>query len=82
MANATVREWHDDRGWGVLDSPETPGGCWTHYSVIDTPCLGSVDGAEVSEYKVLSTGEKVEFEWERAGQDGFVYRAVVVRHRR
>ena len=81
MANATVREWHDDLGWGVLDSPETPGGCWTHFSDVDTPCLGYVDGAEVSEYKCLSTGEEVEFEWETPGQDGFDYRAVVVRHR-
>ena len=53
-----------------------------HYSVVDTPVLGSVDGAEVSEYKGLSTGEEVEFEWEAPGQDGFDYRAVVVRHRR
>jgi CspA family cold shock protein len=40
VANATVREWHDDLGWGVLDSPETPSGCWTHFSVIETPYLG------------------------------------------
>lgn len=25
---ATVREWRDEEGWGVLDSPETPGGCF------------------------------------------------------
>jgi hypothetical protein len=24
----TIREWHADEGWGVFDSPETPGGCW------------------------------------------------------
>jgi len=82
MANATVREWHDDLGGGVLDSPETPGGCWTHFSVIETPYLGSVQGAQVWEYKSLSTGDIVEFEWETAGQDGFDYRAVVVRHHR
>lgn len=22
----TVRTWHDEEGWGVIDSPETPGG--------------------------------------------------------
>jgi cold shock protein len=80
MANGTGREWHDDLGWGVLDSPETPGGCWTHFSVVDTLCLASVDGTAVSEYKGLSTGEEVEFDWETPGQDGFDYRAVVVRH--
>lgn len=82
MANATVREWHDDLGWGVLDSPETPGGCWTHFSVVETPYLGSMDGAAVSEYKSLTAGEVVELEWETPGQDDFDYRAVVVRRRR
>jgi CspA family cold shock protein len=77
-----VREWHADLGWGVLDSAETPGGCWTHFSAIETPYVGSVDGGEVYEYKSLSTGEVVELEWEAPGQDGFDYRAVVVRHRR
>ncbi|GAA1478826.1 hypothetical protein GCM10009623_32720 [Nocardioides aestuarii] len=32
---ATVREWNAEQGWGVLDSAETPGGCWAHFSVID-----------------------------------------------
>lgn len=82
MANATVREWHDDLGWGVLDSPETPGGCWTHFSVIGSPYVGTADCAEVSEYKSLLMGEEVEFEWEAPGQDGFAYRAVVVMRRR
>jgi CspA family cold shock protein len=33
---ATVREWYDEEGWGVLDSPETPEGCWAHFSNIET----------------------------------------------
>jgi CspA family cold shock protein len=32
VITAFVREWHDDEGWGVLDSTETPGGCWAHRS--------------------------------------------------
>jgi CspA family cold shock protein len=32
---ATVREWRAEDGWGVLDSVETPGGCWTHFSVVE-----------------------------------------------
>jgi hypothetical protein len=28
MTSGVVREWHDDEGWGVLESTETPGGCW------------------------------------------------------
>ncbi len=79
MVEATVREWHDELGWGVLDSPETPGGCWTHYAVIDSPLIRRVEGVEVSEYKGLAAGDAVELEWEAPGQDGFDYRAVVVR---
>ena len=74
-----MREWHNDLGWGVLDSPETPGGCWAHYSVIESRLLAQVDGSEVSEYKGVAVGESVELEWEAPGQDGFDYRAVVVR---
>jgi CspA family cold shock protein len=79
MVRAIVREWHDDLGWGVLDSPETPGGCWTHFSAIDTPLLGQIDGAETSDYKGLAAGDSVELAWEAPGQDGFDYRGVVVR---
>jgi CspA family cold shock protein len=82
MTTATAREWHDDLGWGVLDSPETPGGCWTHFSNIETPYVGSVDGADAYEYKGLSMGEVVELEWETPVQDGFNYRAVAVSRRR
>jgi CspA family cold shock protein len=81
MTTATVREWHPDLGWGVLDSADTPGGCWTHFSDIESRAVGSVDGAEVHEYRSLSVGEVVELEWEAPGQDGFDYRAVTVRRR-
>jgi CspA family cold shock protein len=81
MVEATVREWHEDTGWGVLDSPETPGGCWTHYSVIETPLISLAEGVEVSEYKHLAAGDAVELEWEKQGQDGFDYRAAAVRRR-
>lgn len=79
MVKATVRKWHDDVGWGVLDSPETPGGCWTHYTAIDTPLVGRIDGAEVHEYKGLAASDSVELDWATPGQDGFHYRAVAVR---
>ncbi|WP_432829712.1 hypothetical protein [Dactylosporangium sp. CA-092794] len=64
---ATVREWRDEEGWGVLDSPDTPGGCWTHFSGIDMPG-----------YRALRPGEVVQLEWESPGQDGYGYRAVRV----
>lgn len=67
MVIATVREWHDEEGWGVLDSPETPGGCWAHFSHLPT-----------GRFHTLSPGQQVELRWERprSGQDGYTYRAV------
>lgn len=67
MILATVREWDDEEGWGVLDSAETPGGCWTHFSAI-----------EMEGFRSLTAGEKVTLEWEAGEQDGFQYRAVRV----
>jgi len=65
MTDATVRAWDEEEGWGILDSGETPGGCWAHFSVIEMPGFRS-----------LTPGQKVTMEWESAEQDGFQYRAV------
>ncbi len=27
LSTGTVRKWQEDEGWGVIDSPHTPGGC-------------------------------------------------------
>ena len=35
--SGTVRVWHAEEGWGVIDSAETPGGCWTHFSAVRAP---------------------------------------------
>jgi CspA family cold shock protein len=64
---ATVRDWHAEDGWGVLDSDATPGGCWTHFSNLD------FDG-----YRSLSPGQQVELTAEAPGQDGYPWRAVRV----
>ena len=60
-----VREWHDDEGWGVLDSDATPGGCWTHCSAV-----------LVAGYRTLAVGQEVRLEPEVADQDGYAFRAV------
>ena len=63
---AVVRVWHDDEGWGVLDSPETPGGCWVHFSAVATG----------PGYRSLAAGARVLVEYEAGRQDGLAYRAV------
>ncbi|MEU8725691.1 cold-shock protein [Streptomyces antimycoticus] len=69
MVTATVREWSDEEGWGVLDSPETPGGCFGHSSDI-----------RATGFRTLSPGQQVDLEWEAPGftQDGYDYRAVSI----
>jgi cold shock protein len=70
MIKATVREWYEEEGWGVLDSAETPGGCFAHFSDIE------LDG-----YRTLENGQTVWIEFEQPGfkQDGYDYRATTVR---
>ncbi|MGW6695347.1 cold-shock protein [Rhodococcus sp. NPDC054953] len=68
LTRGTVREWHAERGWGVLDSPATPGGCWAHYS--------NIDGTG---FRALTVGATVDLDWERAEQDGYSFRATRVR---
>lgn len=62
-----MREWSDDRGTGVIDSADTPGGCWVHFSHVVT------DGAAS-----LSPGDRITFTCEAVRQDEFNYRALLV----
>ncbi len=59
--------WNHDEGWGVIDSPDTPGGCWIH---ITTP---SVERRAFG----LEVGRHVTFMWRKMelerSQDGFSY---------
>jgi CspA family cold shock protein len=57
-------------GWGVLDSEETPGGCWAHFSSVD-----------MAGYRTAGPGQAVDFTYESVPQDGFDYRALTVRVR-
>ena len=63
----SVRGFDAEEGWGVIDGPDVPGGCWVHFSAI------AGDG-----YRELSAGERVSFHAEPASQDGFAFRAVKV----
>jgi CspA family cold shock protein len=69
-AIGVVREWSDDEGWGVIDSPETPGGCWAHFTHLAMPG-----------FHTLRPGQSVELTWEPAGQHGYEFRAMKVRPR-
>jgi cold shock protein len=63
----SVRLYHADEGWGVIDGPDVPGGCWVHFSAI-----------AMAGYRELAQGEQVSFRAEAANQDGFSFRAVKV----
>ncbi|GID97811.1 MTH938/NDUFAF3 family protein [Amorphoplanes digitatis] len=63
----SVRVFDADEGWGVIDGPDVPGGCWVHFSAI------AAEG-----YRELTRGQDVSFRAEAAEQDGFAYRAVKV----
>lgn len=52
---------------GVLDSDETPGGCWAHFSVLD-----------MAGYRSAVPGARVTFSFEQREQDGYGFRAVGV----
>ncbi len=65
--SGVVREWHADEGWGVIDSPETPGGCWAHFSSVHMPG-----------YRALRAGQSVTLNYEPGDQDGYSFRAIKV----
>lgn len=67
---AVVRDWFPEEGWGIVDSPHTPGGCWVHFSRVQSRGL-----------RELVPGESVALEFEHADQHGFHYRAVTARPR-
>ncbi|MEV4624926.1 cold shock domain-containing protein [Micromonospora sp. NPDC049523] len=63
----TVRSYFTDEGWGVIDSPDVPGGCWVGFSAI-----------AMAGYRRLVQGQRVSFRAEPADQDGYAFRAVKV----
>lgn len=67
-----MREFDPEEGWGVIDSPEVPSGCFVHYSHIDMPGNRLASPA----------GQRVRFTFETPGgdfdQDGCPHVALVV----
>jgi cold shock protein len=70
MARGTVKFFKPDKGHGAITSADLPDGLdvWVHFSAIE------MDG-----YRVLNTGDEVEFDYEPARQDSFRFRATRVR---
>ena len=70
MARGVVKFFKAEKGWGAISSTELPAGCdaWVHFSAID------MDG-----FRALEAGEKVEFSYHEAQQDGFRFVADHVR---
>ena len=66
-AEGVVSQWCPDEGWGVVDSPDMPGGCWVGFAELATSRFWEPD-----------VGQRVELEWEQGDQDGYDYRAVRV----
>jgi CspA family cold shock protein len=66
-AHGMVRRWDAEEGFGVIDSPLTPGGCGTVFSAIQ------MDGNPT-----LTAGQRVRFQFVAAYQDGYRFRAVAV----
>lgn len=64
MIPAVVRMWNDEEGWGIIESAETPGGCWAHFSAV-----------QLAGYRSLRPGTAVLLAWEEAEQDGYAFRA-------
>jgi cold shock protein len=60
-----VRLWNGEEGWGVLVPDDTSLEVWVHFSQVDLPG-----------YVELSAGQRVRFEYETPGQDGYLSRAV------
>jgi CspA family cold shock protein len=67
VSHGIVREWDDDEGSGVIDSADTPGGCWVGFASI------VMDG-----YRRLAAGDPVTFTAEPGPQDGYEYRAILL----
>jgi hypothetical protein len=65
----SVVRWDDDRQGAVIESPETPGGCWADASVVVHST--SPGGA-------LRAGQVVELEWADRPAHGLPFSAVRV----
>ncbi|MDF2897839.1 MAG: hypothetical protein K0Q46_4625, partial [Rhodococcus erythropolis] len=86
-AIGVVTTWNGEEGWGVIDSADTPGGCWTFFGALHPDeVLNAQPGGSFNisgGIGGLVVGERVDFEWEPVlDEDGYKFRAIKVRPRR
>lgn len=67
-ATGTVRLWMADDGWGVIDLPDQPRGCWADASVVE-----GLDGSNA-----LRAGQTVDVQWTTPGPEDYNTRALRV----
>jgi cold shock protein len=58
--SATVREWRDEEGWGIVSSADVPGDVFVHFSVIEMDGYKSFKPGQQVEVKVEGPGVPVE----------------------
>ena len=68
LCRGRVKFFRSEKGWGGIESDETPGDVWVHFSVIDA------DG-----YRELIQGEAAEFRYVPQEKDSWRYVATWVR---
>lgn len=67
-ARGVVKFFRESKGWGGIESDETPGDVWVHFSAIDT-----------AGWRHLEAGDQVEFRYVRRNQDSWRFVATWVR---
>lgn len=68
ICRGRVKFFRPEKGWGGIESAESPFDVWVHFSAIDG-----------SGYRDLVEGQEVEFRWEPALQDSWLCTATWAR---
>jgi cold shock CspA family protein len=67
VIRATVKQWNDDEGWGVLTAPDVAEDIWAHFSAMSGDGARSVEVGETVAVVVVDRDGPI--------QDGYRYRA-------
>ena len=66
-STGVVRVWHFSKGWGVFDSPDTPGGVYADAQSLRLLAVADLNDPLAS--MGLRPGTEVEFVWSDAADD-------------